>query len=522
MKNNKGITLIALVVTIIVLLILAGISIMMLSGDNGILTKAKDAKDITEEAQDLEILNMKILESSLDDGTPNINTLIPQLQEMGCTVSGESYPLSVELKGKNYQIDSKGTLKNVGSTEELTKEENYLIVMESSKSKFVGKTNVGTIEEFRESVNSGTFNYTTAYLYENIELNGSETNPWAPIGTETNKFSKVLDGRDYSINGIYANSSNQGQALFNYNTGTIQNITVNGTINRTAIGVAGIVAQNEGIVENCTSNVTIVGNEYVGGVVGYNLSTGIVRNCTSNGTVTGAQVVGGIVGESDGNVIGCTNNGNVQSTSENASTLNQYLTATGGIVGYSLYGSVSNCRNLKEVRSASDNTGGIVGSNYNSSIQCCYNEGIVQGTNNAGGIVGFQDGGSKQNTLISNCYNKQNISAKYRIGGIIGTFYNGIIENCYNTGNVISIDNFTDSDIGGICACSRGDGSIINCYMLSSSNIEIIGIDEGNTLDEKSAKKTQSEMQSNEFVTTINSTGNSYKKGSTYPILSWE
>ena len=44
MKNQKGITLIALVVTIIVLLILAGISIAMLTGENGILGNAKNAK----------------------------------------------------------------------------------------------------------------------------------------------------------------------------------------------------------------------------------------------------------------------------------------------------------------------------------------------------------------------------------------------------------------------------------------------------------------------------------------------
>ena len=44
MKNNKGITLIALVVTIIVLLILAGISIAMLTGENGILGNASNAK----------------------------------------------------------------------------------------------------------------------------------------------------------------------------------------------------------------------------------------------------------------------------------------------------------------------------------------------------------------------------------------------------------------------------------------------------------------------------------------------
>ena len=45
MKNNKGITLIALVVTIIVLLILAGVSIAMLTGQNGILKRARDARE---------------------------------------------------------------------------------------------------------------------------------------------------------------------------------------------------------------------------------------------------------------------------------------------------------------------------------------------------------------------------------------------------------------------------------------------------------------------------------------------
>ena len=43
-KKNNGITLIALVITIIVLLILAGLSIAMLTGQNGILTQAQNAK----------------------------------------------------------------------------------------------------------------------------------------------------------------------------------------------------------------------------------------------------------------------------------------------------------------------------------------------------------------------------------------------------------------------------------------------------------------------------------------------
>ena len=49
--SNKGITLIALVITIIVLLILAGVSIAMLTGDNGIITQAQNAKEKTEEAR---------------------------------------------------------------------------------------------------------------------------------------------------------------------------------------------------------------------------------------------------------------------------------------------------------------------------------------------------------------------------------------------------------------------------------------------------------------------------------------
>ncbi len=50
-KANSGITLIALVITIIVLLILAGVSIAMLTGQNGILTQAQNSKQATEKAE---------------------------------------------------------------------------------------------------------------------------------------------------------------------------------------------------------------------------------------------------------------------------------------------------------------------------------------------------------------------------------------------------------------------------------------------------------------------------------------
>lgn len=60
MRNQKGITLIALVITIIVLLILAGVSIAMLTGQNGILTRATDAKKDTTTAEAVERINMAL------------------------------------------------------------------------------------------------------------------------------------------------------------------------------------------------------------------------------------------------------------------------------------------------------------------------------------------------------------------------------------------------------------------------------------------------------------------------------
>ena len=64
-KKEKGITLIALVISIIVLLILAGVTIAALSGDNGILTRAKDAKEKTEQAQKEEEKTLSDIENIL-------------------------------------------------------------------------------------------------------------------------------------------------------------------------------------------------------------------------------------------------------------------------------------------------------------------------------------------------------------------------------------------------------------------------------------------------------------------------
>ena len=61
MKNNKGITIVALVVTIVVLLILAGVSINLVLGNNGIIAKAKDAETKSAEASQNDLKGMNSL-----------------------------------------------------------------------------------------------------------------------------------------------------------------------------------------------------------------------------------------------------------------------------------------------------------------------------------------------------------------------------------------------------------------------------------------------------------------------------
>ena len=71
-KGQNAVTLISLAVTIIVLIILAGVSISMLVGDNGLITQAQKAKEQTEQAQKNEMQALADLENALEEGLDNI------------------------------------------------------------------------------------------------------------------------------------------------------------------------------------------------------------------------------------------------------------------------------------------------------------------------------------------------------------------------------------------------------------------------------------------------------------------
>ena len=119
--RNKGVTLIALVVTIIVLIILAGVSINMIVGENGILKRAAEATTETEIATDKEKIILAVSEAQItEDGYQKLN--LNNLQEAVDNQFGEekakviengdgSFSIIVSNNQKTYSISVNGTVE---------------------------------------------------------------------------------------------------------------------------------------------------------------------------------------------------------------------------------------------------------------------------------------------------------------------------------------------------------------------------------------------------------------------------
>jgi len=111
-KEMKGITLITLVITIVVLMILAGVSINTVLGDDGIIKKAKEAAETTKRASAEEEMNRLVLEYQL---AKNDETLESFLQEKvtegridGVTDNGDgTITITKKVEGKDYTITVK-------------------------------------------------------------------------------------------------------------------------------------------------------------------------------------------------------------------------------------------------------------------------------------------------------------------------------------------------------------------------------------------------------------------------------
>ena len=133
LKNNKGITLIALVVTIVVLLILAGVSISMLTGENGIITQAQQSKLQTEIGKEKEYITLSVSAlkgDKMSRGDTSEITSSELQTEMNkytdeATVTGSGTLTVTYESGRSYEVDQDG---NIEQKEELTPEEAKKIV----------------------------------------------------------------------------------------------------------------------------------------------------------------------------------------------------------------------------------------------------------------------------------------------------------------------------------------------------------------------------------------------------------
>ena len=244
----------------------------------------------------------------------------------------------------------------------------------------------------------------------------------------------------------------------------LRDLTVRNINSTDTAGVAGYVG-SDGVIDSVTftGSINYSGTEtYVAGITRVSMG-GTIKNCVNYANIVGTRDVAGIIADFDtASIENCRNFGNITSTTSGG--------YAGGIVGYGMYQYIKNSYNTGEI--IGDNAGGIAGLLCNgTSVIDSYNTGEVQGTVNAGGVVGIID---EYGATITNCYNSGKIaSGSGYVGGIVGNHTSGPNSNekCYNLGTLE-----TTGTKGGILGYDNPCSAMItSCYSVKSSN-EMTGI----------------------------------------------
>ena len=460
-RNQKGITLIALIVTIIVVLIIAGVAISVLLGENGILKNASKAKTETE---------------------IGLKEEIETLDELELLLGSQETPWN-----ENIASSFAG-----GDGTELSP---YLI------------ENAQQLAYFAKQVNDGEdFEGNYIKIINDIDLGYRK---WTPIGlgytgertadgvTTTTEFKGDLDGDGHVISNLNIQEADMhGVGLVGVlgEKGTVENIKVSRgrIIGRSC--VAGIIGLSKGDVINCSNSAEVISKRdntdnsgrLAGGIVGALSGQGIViKDCINNGKILSVgQQAGGIVGGTEFNqgdfiIQDCTNTGKVvaqyTSIDENSGAY------SGGIIGTIIGTQVSiiRCDNQGEIVADVQATGGIAGYTLGVIFNECNNYGNVtvkyreedssHSGLDAGGIIGQIDG---ENVTITKCNNNGEITSESeRAGGIVGYVTTastaGNITECDNFGKVVAKYVNGNSDSGknaaGIVAKISGTIDTTNC-----------------------------------------------------------
>jgi hypothetical protein len=278
-----------------------------------------------------------------------------------------------------------------------------------------------------------------------------------------------------SVTGLAGGEGNIG-GLVGGGSGDITN-------SHTDVNVTGATA-----IRNIDGEITVEGNESIGGLLGWGDLSVTVQNSYSIGSVTGDTKVGGLVGTLAG--------GHIEESYSTGDVFGRTNGSIGGLVGYADSGSgtgtfrgiVNNSSvissliessyatgDVTQIASGNDGggVGGLVGSLHSGAILNSYSTGDVRGDTTVGGLVGrvYEYGVNPGLTyndepyanykgLIENSYSTSTINLGYnganRLGGLVGIFSGGKIVNSYATAGGLGIDASSGCDhIGGLV----GDGS---------------------------------------------------------------
>jgi hypothetical protein len=278
---------------------------------------------------------------------------------------------------------------------------------------------VNNVTDFKELLAFGQNSSLRFGLTDNLDL-GSEANFYIPY------LAGDFDGNGHKILNFTLNSDSASQAgLFGYlaSSGKVSQLCLENVNVTGAYLVGGLLGGNDGTVTNSYAIGNIAGDDYVGGLIGYNWK-GTVSNSYSMGSVAGKWDTGGLVGINEGTLTNC----------YSSSSITGWY-SVGGLAGIN-GGTVINSYSTGSV-TAWYSVGSLVGINEGS-LSNSYSSGSVTGWYFVGGVVGNNSG------TVGNSYSMASVSGRAGVGGLVGSNH-GAVTYSYVTGSVAG-----ERDVGGL------------------------------------------------------------------------
>ena len=200
-KEIKGITLIALAITVVVLIILAGVSINAVIGDDGIIKKAHNSANLTRESEAKEIINRAVLEFRLTDGYDTLEDFLKTKVSAGTidsVINNGDGTLNVSKNGYTLTVENK-TKKGSSSKGDNNDDAEPTLTVGTAK---VVADSTGTGDALGES---STYLGNTLYITFSHSITGGTTTvepsiPYAVTANGTYKFTVTgtVNGKSYT------------------------------------------------------------------------------------------------------------------------------------------------------------------------------------------------------------------------------------------------------------------------------------------------------------------------------------